>query len=160
MKNTEPPKGTFSLIHLAPTLLEGIGATAPRDFRGRSHWPMLQDNEDWEGEAIIECVSGCNNPFLASNRLGPRILGIREDRYKLAVDFGSSSEQLFDLSRDPRELHPLPPSEEKSVRHRLLQRAREHLGDSLRSRNPDHRLTAQLRDLQLEWANSSVRIPD
>jgi len=160
MKNTEPAKGTFSLIHLAPTLLEGIGATVPADFRGRSHWPMLQDNKDWEGEAIIECVSGCNNPFLAGNRLAPRILGIREDRYKLTVDFSSSSEQLFDLSRDPRELHPLPPSQEKSVRHRLLQRARQHVGDSLRSRNPDHRLAAQLRDLQLEWANSSVRIPD
>ena len=159
IKNTEPAKGTFSLIHLAPTLLEGIGAAAPRDFRGRSHWPMLQHNKHWEGEAIIECVSGCNNPFLAGNRLGPRILGIREDRYKLTVDFSSSSEQLFDLSRDPRELHPLPTSEEKPVRHRLLQRARQHLADSLLSRNSSHRLTARLRDLQLEWANSSVRIP-
>ena len=101
-----------------------------------------------------------SNPFLASNRLGARILDVREDRYKLAVDFGSSSEQLFDLSRDPRELHPLPPNEEKPVRRRLLQRARQHLADSLLSRNSSRRLTAQLRDLQLEWANSSVRIPN
>src|SRR6266550_1072921 len=158
MKNTEPAKGTFSLIHLAPTLLEGIGATVPPDFRGRSHWPMLQDNRDWEGEAIIECVSGCSNPCLASNRLRPRILGIREERYKLAMDFGSSSEQLFDLSRDPYELHPLPANEAKPVRHRLLQRARQHIAASLPC-SATHRLTAQLRELQLEWANSSVRIP-
>jgi uncharacterized sulfatase len=150
IKNSEPAKGTFSLIHLAPTLLEGIGATTPPDFRGRSHWSTLQDNKDWEGEAIIECVGGCSNPFLASNRLGARILGVREDRYKLAVDFDSSSEQLFDLSLDPRELHPLRPNEAKPVRHRLLQRARQHLADSLLSRNPSHRLTAQMRDLQLE----------
>ena len=150
IKNSEPAKSTFSLIHLAPTLLEGIGATTPPDFRGRSHWSTLQDNKDWEGEAIIECVSGCSNPFLASNRLGARILGVREDRYKLAVDFDSSSEQLFDLSLDPRELHPLRPNEAKPVRHRLLQRARQHLADSLLSRNPSHRLTAQMRDLQLE----------
>jgi len=160
IKNTEPAKGTFSLIHLAPTLLESVGATSPPQFRGRSHWTTLQGNKDWEGEAIIECVSGCSNPFLASNRLGPRILGIREDRYKLAVDFGSSSDQLFDLSRDPRELHPLLSSEEKPVRRRLLQRAHRHLADSVVSRNSNHRLAAQLRDLQLEWAGSSLRIPN
>jgi arylsulfatase A-like enzyme len=159
LKNMEPARSTFSLIRLAPTLLEAVGARPPDSFRGSSLWATLQHNKDWEGQAIVECVSGCNNPFLASNRLGPRILAIREDRYKLVVDFGSSSEQLFDLNLDVEELHPLPPSKEKSVRYRLLQRARQHLADSLLPRDPSHRVTAQLRDLQIEWANSSVRIP-
>jgi arylsulfatase A-like enzyme len=159
LKNIEPAEGTFSLIHLAPTLLEAVGATVPATFRGRSFWSTLQDNKDWAGQSVIECVSGCNNPFVAGNRLRPRILAIREDRYKLVVDFGSSSDQLFDLERDPLELHPLPTSEEEPVRHRLLQRARKHLADSLMSRDPHHRVSAQLRELQLEWANSSFRIP-
>jgi len=158
-KNTGTAKGVFSLIHLAPTLLEAVGATVPGTFRGRSFWTKLQQNDGWEEQAFIECVSGCNNPFVAGNRLGPRILAIREDRYKLVVDFGSSSDQLFDLDRDPLELHPLPTSEDNPVRNRLLQQARQHLADSLMSRDPHHRVTAQLRELQLEWANSSFRIP-
>ena len=159
LKNTEPTRNTFSLIHLAPTLLEAVGATIPASFRGGSHWATLQHHKNWDGQAIVECVSGCNNPFLANNRLGPRVLAVREDRYKLVVDFSSSSDQLFDLNRDPMELHPLPTSGEKPVRHRLLQRARQHLADSLLSRNPGQRVAAQLRELQLEWANSSDRIP-
>jgi len=86
-------------------------------------------------------------------RLGARILGVREGRYKLVIDFGNSSEALFDLESDPTELRPLPPDAEKPVRRRLLERARHHLASSLQSRDPDARLAARLRDLRLEWAN-------
>ncbi len=148
----------FSQLHLAPTLLDAVNAPAPGDFRGRSHWSRSQKGESWEGEAVIECVKGCTNPFRAEDRLGTRILAVREARYKLVIDFGPATEQLFDLEADPGELNPLPPDVEKSVRGRLLQRAHRHVAESLQSRDPKHRLAARLRDLQLEWAHSEARV--
>ena len=50
---------------------------------------------------MTECVTTCTNPFHPDNRLGARILGIREERYKLIMDCNSSRELLFDLRDDP-----------------------------------------------------------
>jgi arylsulfatase A-like enzyme len=155
----EPVKSVFSLLDLAPTLLEAVNAGVPGSLRGRSHWSKLQKRESWDGQAIIECISGCSNPFHLSDRLGSRILAIREARYKLVLDFGSSKDQLFDLETDPRELFPLPPDAERPIRRRLLERARQHLAESIQSRDSGHRLDARLRDLQLELAHSATRIP-
>ena len=154
---TESGKTPFSLLHLAPTLLEAVNVPVPASFRGRSHWMQLQKG-DWEGRAIIECVAGCTNPFRVNNRLGTRVLAIREARYKLVLDFGASSEQLFDLEADPAELRPLPSSADKPVRRRLLEHGRQHLANSLQSRNADERMGARLRDIQLEWAHSAAKI--
>ncbi len=156
---TQPAKAPFSLLHLAPTLLEAVSVPAPADLRGHSYWSQLQTGKSWEEPLVVECVAGCANPFRANERLGPRILAIREARYKLVLDFGSSREQLFDLETDPEELRPLPPDAENAVRRRLLDWARQHLADSLRSRDPGHRLRARLREIQLEWASSATRIP-
>jgi arylsulfatase A-like enzyme len=150
-----PAKEPFSLLHLAPTLLDVMNVAAPESFRGRSHWPQLRAGENWTGRAVIECVPGCNNPLRTDDRLGARILAVREARYKLVLDLGSSSETLFDLDADPRELHPLPPDAEKPTRRRLLEVARQHIADSLQSRDPHLRLSARLRNLQLEWAHST-----
>jgi hypothetical protein len=119
----------------------------------------VRDGKSWEGQAVIECITGCTNPFRAADRLGARILAIREARYKLVFDFSASTEQLFDLEADPQELCPLVPSAERPVRRRLLDRARQHLADSLRSPDVNHRLAARLRDLRLEWANSTAGVP-
>jgi hypothetical protein len=54
-------------------------------------------------------------------------------------------------------LQPLPLAAEKAVRKRLLDRAWQHLSDSLRSRDADCRLAARLRDLRLEWSIPTVR---
>ena len=67
------------------------------------------------------------------------------------------TEQLFDLEADPGELRPLPADAEKAVRKRLLDRARQHLADSLRSRDANYRMAARLRDLRLEWSSPTVR---
>src|SRR5207245_10714146 len=98
---------------------------------GRSQYTL---EEQWEGQAVIECVSGFTNPFHTSNRLGPRIVGIREQRYKWVMDFGSGCEQLFDLEKDPGEINSLPPYAEKAARRRLFDQARLHLTNSLRVR--------------------------
>jgi len=75
----------------------------------------------------------------------------------MVFDFNSATEQLFDLHADPAELQALPLAAEKAVRRRLLDRARQHLSDSLRSRDADCRLAARLRDLRLEWSSPTVR---
>jgi arylsulfatase A-like enzyme len=148
----------FSLVHLAPTLLDAVNISAPGSFRGRSHWKKLQNGENRDDPAIVECVHDCTNPFRTENRLGARVLAIREARYKLMMDFQSSTESLFDLESDPAELHPLAPNEQKPVRKRLLERARQHLVESVQSRDAGYRLDARLRDLQLEWAHSNQKI--
>jgi len=149
-------KSVFSLMHLAPTLLDTVGIAIPSGFMGRSQYPL---EEHREGQAVIECVSGCTNPFHTSDRLGPRIVGIREQRYKWVMDFGSGCEQLFDLEKDPGEINPLPPDAEKTVRRRLLEEARRHLTSSSRSRDFEQSMRAQLRDLHFECTGSLAAVP-
>jgi arylsulfatase A-like enzyme len=148
----------FSLLNLAPTLLDAINVPAPGDFRGRSHWKRLQAGQPWEHPAIVECIAGCTNPFRLKSRMDARILAIRGTRFKLVIDFTSATYALFDLQSDPRELHPLAQEEHKPVRKILLKYAQKHLAESVQSRDAGHRLDARLRDLQLEWAHSNTNI--
>ena len=147
----------FGLLHLAPTLLDLVEVPIPGSFRGRSHSELLRTGQSWESAAVVECVAGCNNPFVTENRLQPRVLAIREARYKMVFDFGSATEQLYDLHADPGELRALPVDAERPVRKRTLDRARQHLSDSLRSRDADYRLAARLRNLRLEWSSPAAR---
>ena len=147
----------FSLLHLAPTLLDLAEVPIPGSFQGRSCSELLRTGKNWESDAVVECVAGCTNPFVQENRLQARVLAVRETRYKMVFDFNSATEQLFDLHADPAELQALPLAAEKAVRRRLLNRARQHLSDSLRSRDADCRLAARLRDLRLEWSSPTVR---
>jgi arylsulfatase A-like enzyme len=147
----------FGLVHLAPTLLGALDVPAPETFRGRNLWAQLQAGGEWEFTAIAECVTGCTNPFLRENRIGPRVLAVREARYKMILRFDSPGELLFDLQADSREQAPLPPAAEKAVRRRLLEAAREHLARSAQQRNSEARVRSCLRDLQLEWAVPPAR---
>jgi arylsulfatase A-like enzyme len=147
-------KEPVSLVDLAPTLFDAIGVPSLDTFLGRSFLTPPQDADGSSHAAIVESVGTCMNPFDSSQRLGPRLLAIREADYKLVINFGSSQEDLFDLKNDPGELHPLRPEVERPVRHRMLKRASEHLAQSVESRNPALRLDAQLRDLRLEWSDS------
>ena len=133
----------FSLLHLAPTLLQAAGVSVPPEFQGHSGADLA---------AVVECVAGCSNPYRASARMGARILAVRECRYKLVVDFGSKQVSLFDIEHDPRELRALPENEAKPERHRLLDRARQHLENSRHGVNAGRRLDMRLRDLRLEWS--------
>jgi arylsulfatase A-like enzyme len=154
VKKAQTVESPFSLLHLAPTLLDAMDLPVPASFRGRSLWSRSREAQSWDEPAVIECVAGCTNPFSWSNRFGPRMLGIRESRYKLVLDFGASTDQIFDLESDRVELHPLSGGEPAPIRRRLLQRARRHLAESTQSRDPEQRLTAQLQDIQLELARS------
>jgi len=157
LTRAESVASPFSLLHLAPTLLDLIDVPIPGSFRGRSHSDLLREGKNWEGDAIIECIAGCTNPLMRDNRMQSRVLAVREARYKMVVDFSGAAERLFDLETDPGEIRPLPPDAEKPLRRRLLERARKHVSDSLLGRDAGDRLKARLRDLRLEWSSPAVR---
>ena len=148
-------KVPFSLIHLAPTLLDAVAVPIPRSFQGHSYWPQMQRGEQIGGIAISECVAGCTNPFHGENRLGSRLLSVRESRYKLVLHFDQFAETLYDLEADPGEQSPVAPSSQKPVRRRLLDLAREHLRQSFEDRDLHERTKMRLRELQIEWQNSA-----
>jgi arylsulfatase A-like enzyme len=144
----------FSLIDLAPTLLEGLGIPCAPSFRGRSCWNEVSKHETWSRPAVTECIDGCTNPYRQQDRLGARIMAIRSDRFKLVVNFSSGAAHLYDLERDPSEHSPLPLAAEKTVRRGLLEYARQQVAESHQSRDFNRRFDAKLRDLRLELAHS------
>jgi len=143
------PKSAFSLLNLSPTLLDALQIEVPTDFFGKSCWARMKEGIGWDEPAIIECVSGCTNPFWPQQRIGPRILGVRDSRYKLILHFDESRELMFDLEVDPRELSPLPVDADRPIRRRLLDHARAHLAAK---QNESARLRARIRDIRLECA--------
>ncbi len=149
----EVAKSPFSLLHLAPTLLDAARLPIPVSFEGQSYWPQVQHGEVFDGAAISECVAGCTNPFRPENRMGPRVLSVREARFKLMLQFDPPGEQLYDLEADPGEHAPLAPGMQKPVRRRLLEIARTHLQRSSERRDPRGWVQARLRELQLKWKN-------
>ncbi len=150
----EQNKSPFSLIHLAPTLLDAASVPAPEEFRGHSRLEQVRRGEPFEDVAIAECIAGCTNPFRPENRMGSRILAIRESRYKLVIRFDPVAEDLYDLEADPGEQSPLSLNSEKPVRRHLLAIARQHLRRSTEQSDERMRLQARLRGVQLEWARS------
>jgi len=152
------PKSPFSMLHLAPTVVGAAGLPVPAEFRGRNLWMQVREGAIPDEAVISECVAGCTNPFRDEKRLGPRVLSIREARYKLVLQFDPPGARLYDLEQDPAEQQPLPPSAEKRVGRRLLERAQQHLQTSVRDRDAGSRLQARLRELRLEWARSPPEI--
>jgi arylsulfatase A-like enzyme len=151
-------KSPYSLIHLAPTLLDALGEAIPSEFHGTSQLNCLKVGQEFGNPVISECVEGCTNPFRPENRKGPRVLSVRDSRYKLVRNFGSGIESLYDLESDPTEQSPLPIGAERPVRRRLLEVARDHIW---RSEQPNEKLRvgALLRQHRLEWPISSERVP-
>ncbi len=154
---TEIPTSPFSHLHLAPTLLELLDVKAPVGFRGRSLWRNLQDAIPWDEPAAMECAYGCTNPFRKEDRMGARLLGVRDRRFKLVfrLEHGAT-EALYDLQADPAEQSPLNSESEIEIRRSLLRVAREALGKSGCERDPIARLRSRLRDFRFEnGANAS-----
>ena len=145
----EVAKSPFSMIHLAPTLLAAAQLPAPTEFHGHSYWEQIREGENLDSVAISECVAGCTNPFRPENRLGSRVLAIRESRFKLVLHFEPPIEHLYDLEADSGEHAPLAPTAQKQVRRRLLEVAREHLRHSMTQRDQRMRVRARLREVQL-----------
>jgi len=141
----------FSHLHLAPTLLEAASVLSPESFQGKSLWHDMQEGIAWDDPAIAECVAGCINPFRAENRRHSRVLMVRDQRYKLILHFDPRAETLYDLEADPQEKSPLPASDAKNIRRRLLEIARSHLHSSATQQDAASRLRSRLRELHVEW---------
>jgi arylsulfatase A-like enzyme len=137
----------FSLIHLAPTLLDGVGVPVPGSFQGKSCWEQISAGNLPGEPAITECVEACNNPFQMDNRFRSRLLAVRDQRYKLVINFRENVDCLYDLNHDPGEHSPLPPGVMTRERTRLLQIAQAHLQESSHKQNADLRLRARVREL-------------
>lgn len=153
-------KAPFSMIHLAPTLLDAADLPIPAAFQGSSHWQNVREGKGWDEAAVSECVAGCTNPFRRENRLGGRILSVRESRFKLTLQFDPVAEHLYDLEADPGEHAPLAPNAHMPERKRLLEAAREHLNRSWTRRDQRMRLRAGLREHRVEWSRSFPRRPE
>src|SRR5436305_13986220 len=89
----EVSQAPFSLLHLAPTLLDIAEVPKQDHFEGQSQWPALQNGGQFSGPAISECIAGCTNPFHPENRRGPRVLSVRESRFKLILCFDPPAER-------------------------------------------------------------------
>jgi len=152
IKARELPEAPFSLLHLAPTLLDMLNLAAPEEFQGQSYVPFLEGENTWEKPVVVECVEGCTNPYRPEMRIGPRLLAIRDARFKLVIHFSDKREELFDLQSDPGERSALPLGEQPDIRRRLLLRARKHLQNSISQRDLGTRLRTYLREQSFLWS--------
>ena len=134
----------FSLLHLAPTILEAAGSPVPAEFQGQSHWTQLKAGTSWSEPAIAESVAGCTNPFRGEDRRGSRLLAVRDAEYKLVLNFAAQTEYLFNLKLDPGERSSLPEPEAKPARRRLLEIALAHLRSNGRERSSEACLRSSL----------------
>ena len=142
-------KHPFSLLHLAPTLLDAAGTPIPAEFQGESHWIKIKIGDAWTEPAIAECVAGCTNPFRVEQRRASRRLAIHDAKYKLVLKFDTDSEDFFDLEADSKERSPLPDHIAKPERHRLLEAAVAHLRRSTHPRDSESYLRTRLREFAL-----------
>ena len=150
--------GPFSQLHLAPTLVQALGVDIPLSFRGRGLWKDISDGSAASLPAIVECVDACNNPLSVAERVGHRLMVVRDGDYKLVLRFGASGGDLYSLKDDPQEKLPLPVALGVKERVRLLQFAREHLRDSREHRDEGLALRARLREIRhrIELKSSST----
>ncbi len=101
-------------IDIAPTLLHVAGMTPPEDMDGHSFFPLLQDaRSPWRKHLLYEYFWERNYPQT------PTIHALRGDRYKYIRYHGVwDKDELYDLQKDPRELHNLirSPDHEERIR--------------------------------------------
>lgn len=149
-------KGPFSLIDLAPTLLDMLNIASPETFVGRSRWDGSGIDDRPDGRTVTECVYNCRNPWQVDDRLGPRLLAVRNGRYKLVLDFAAGEDRLFDLDNDLEERAPIPTSAAPQARRRLLEAALDHVRRTRPQPSDRRRLRARMADtvrsLSTEWA--------
>ncbi|MFN3422948.1 MAG: sulfatase-like hydrolase/transferase, partial [Armatimonadota bacterium] len=107
-----------SLVDVAPTLLEAVGLTVPKEIQGRSLLPLVERKvEGWRNEAFIQISESMVGRALRTERwkycvVAPEKQVVRDPTTGKYVDWqlhGPGSEkyvewQLYDLYADPFEL--------------------------------------------------------
>lgn len=87
-----------SLVDVGPTVLDLFGVATPGHFQGEPLVPVLTDRE-----------KELTRPLIAES--GRKIRAIRLGDFKVIDDQHNGTLQLFDLTRDPAELHDLSEDE-------------------------------------------------
>lgn len=87
-------------VDFAPTLLAAAGQNVPADMQGRSFLPLLHGEHpaDWRTAMYYRYYD-----YPGAHRVQPHY-GLRTERYKLIYYHKIDQWELFDLSKDPREL--------------------------------------------------------
>ena len=150
--------GPFSLIHLAPTLLESLGVNVPSSFKGRALWKDFSQGKQVDLPSIVECVESCNNQLSVSDRKGNRLMAVLEGDYKLVLRFREENDHLYDLKNDLEEMYPLPHSAQAKDRARLLQYARQHLRHTREDRDGMLELRSRFREIHQRFGLKSAPV--
>jgi choline-sulfatase len=118
-----PMKGEFtdpvSLVDVAPTLLDMIGAPAPRDMAGSSLWPLIREGR--------RGALGKRPVFSETTLItGDHVACVMQGRKMLRIERPNGKVQwlCYDIEQDPAELNPLDPASEPELRRaveRLIQ---------------------------------------
>lgn len=90
-------------IDIMPTLLEYLGLGFPENIRGRSLWPLIEGNAAPARAAFIE-HAGRSQIALRSAQY-KYIKHLRSHHIQPSYPFVAGREELYDLKRDPGELH-------------------------------------------------------
>lgn len=140
--------GTFTLLHLAPTLLDAMGGTIPAAFQGRSQWSQILAGTYVGEPAIAESVGTGDSPLRLEDRMRRRVMAVRDRQYKLVVRFTDKAESFYDLKNDPDEQSPLPRDVLIRERARLLHLAQSHLRQTRKNPDAEFALRARLREIR------------
>ncbi|MFN7545189.1 MAG: sulfatase [Acidobacteriota bacterium] len=93
-------------LDISPTLLSLAGLTVPASVQGRDLSPLLRGEKPrWRKDWFYSHLFGGNPPQVVI----PRSEGVRGERFKYLrwIQSQPLREEVYDLARDPDELHPL-----------------------------------------------------
>ena len=101
---TQPGTKTAALVQnidFAPTFLDIAGVPIPAEMQGRSLVPILRGHEpaDWRTSIYYRYYEYPNEHGVYPH------YGVRTQRYKLICYHTLGEWELFDLKKDPHELH-------------------------------------------------------
>jgi len=93
-------------IDLAPTLLTAAGVPVPKDVHGVPLQPVLGGSTpaDWRKDLLYAYYDG-GTPESPGEYNMPRMMGVRDDRYKLISYYDYNAWEFYDLQKDPTEVN-------------------------------------------------------
>ena len=131
-KHSTYPDLVSNALDIPATILEAAGIEKPASMRGRSLMPLIDGKEVKKYEYVVSETMFARG----AKNLGATGRMIRTEKYKYCIyDNGEMREQLFDMVKDPGEMHNLAYKSELAkvlAEHReLIQQWAEETNDKL-----------------------------